>query len=97
MQDDEEELLRSVAMQNATKHSACPAAREQGDAPAKEELERRTHALGGPRDDARGAGIDVGRDPGDGCGGNVDRLQPGYVDMWRMPREIMATMGTGGS
>ena len=67
MPDDEEELLRSVALQNAKSILLARQRAEQELLRAKEALERRTHELAAvARDDARDAGIDVGRHPGDG-------------------------------
>ena len=93
MQDDEEELLRSVALQNAQSILLARQRAEQEMLRAQEELERRTQELAGSLAMMRATlestwdGILV-----TDARGNVTDFNHRYVDMWRMPREIMAAM-----
>jgi signal transduction histidine kinase/ActR/RegA family two-component response regulator len=93
MQDGEEELLRSVALQNAKSILLARQRAEQEMRRAQEELERRTQELAGSLAMMRATlestwdGILV-----TDARGHVTDFNQRYVDMWRMPREIMATM-----
>ena len=87
MPDDEEELLRSVALQNAKSILLARQRAEQEMLRAKEELERRTQELAGSLAMMRATLESTWTAPGDGCARQRDRLQPRYVDMWRVPRE----------
>jgi signal transduction histidine kinase/ActR/RegA family two-component response regulator len=93
MPGDEEELLRSVALQNAKSILLARQRAEQEMLRAKEELERRTHELAGSLAMMRATlestwdGILV-----TDARGSVTHFNQRFVHMWRVPREIMATM-----
>ena len=92
MPDDEEELLRSVALQNAKSILLARQRAEQEMLRAKDELERRTQELAGSLAMMRATlestwdGILV-----TDARGTVTDFNQRYVDMWRVPREIMET------
>jgi signal transduction histidine kinase/CheY-like chemotaxis protein len=93
MPDDEEELLRSVALQNAKSILLARQRAEQDTLRAKEELERRTQELAGSLAMMRATlestwdGILV-----TDARGKVTDFNRRYVDMWRVPPEIMEAM-----
>jgi PAS domain-containing protein len=93
MADDEEELLRSVALQNAQSILLARQRAEQDMLRAKEELERRTQELAGSLAMLRATlestwdGILV-----TDARGSVTGFNKRFVDMWRVPREIMDAM-----
>jgi signal transduction histidine kinase/CheY-like chemotaxis protein len=90
MPADEEGLLRSVALQNANSILLVRQRAEQEMLRAKEELERRTQELAGSLAMMRATlestwdGILV-----TDARGRVTDFNRRYVDMWRLPREIM--------
>ena len=92
MQDDEEELLRSVAMQNAKSILLARQRAERELLLAKEELERKTQELAGSLAMMRATlestwdGILV-----TDAHGHVTDFNQRYVDMWRIPQQIMET------
>ena len=92
MQDDEEELLRSVALQNAQSILLARQRAEQEMLRAKEALERRTQELARSLSMMRATlesttdGILV-----TDARGTVTDFNQKYVDMWRVPRELMET------
>ena len=93
MQDDEEELLRSVALQNAKSILLARQRAGQEMLRAKEELERRTQELAESLAMMRATlestwdGILV-----TDARGRVTDFNRRYVEMWRVPRELMETM-----
>jgi len=93
MPDDEEDLLRSVALQNAKSILLARQRAEQEMLRAKDELERRTQELVGSLAMMRATlestwdGILV-----TDARGRVTHFNRRYVDMWRLPRETMETM-----
>ena len=90
--DDEEVLLRSVAMQNAKSILLARQHAERELLGAKEELERKTRELAGSLAMMRATlestsdGILV-----TDAHGHVTDFNRRYVDMWRIPHEIMET------
>jgi signal transduction histidine kinase len=93
MPDDEEELLRSVALQNAKSILLARQRAEQEMLRAKEALEGRTQELAGSLAMMRATlestwdGILV-----TDARGTVTHFNRRFVDMWRVPGEIMETL-----